>query len=91
MVSLLNFLASNEAHFGFAIYPICLRVMVLLNLFITYGDTFLPNDIAYDHMCYEIIRRENVFRKLLKSAAKLRETSEHIEENMRMLVNYFHL
>uniref|UniRef100_A0A915AKY0 Armadillo-like helical domain-containing protein n=1 Tax=Parascaris univalens TaxID=6257 RepID=A0A915AKY0_PARUN len=84
LVSLLNFLASNEAHFGFAVYPMCLRVMILLNLFITYGDTFLPNDIAYDHMCYEIIRQENVFRKLLKSAAKLRETSENIEEDLRI-------
>ncbi|VDM38693.1 unnamed protein product [Toxocara canis] len=84
LVSLLNFLTSNETHLGVAIYPICLRVMVLLNLFITYGDTFLPNDVAYDHMCYEIIRQEAVFRKLLKSAAKLRENSEDVEEHLRI-------
>ncbi|VDK18386.1 unnamed protein product [Anisakis simplex] len=84
LLALLNFLASNEMHVDVtAVHQICVQIMILLNLFITYGDTFLPNDIAYDHMCYEIIRQEAVFRKLLKSAAKLRETDSENEENSR--------
>lgn len=31
-----------------------LQILVVLNLFITYGDTFLPNPISYDELYYEV-------------------------------------
>ena len=36
----------------------------MFNLFITYGDTFLPNPHVYDELYYELIRMHNVFENL---------------------------
>lgn len=36
----------------------------ILNLFITYGDTFLPNPATYDELYYELIRVYKVFDDL---------------------------
>lgn len=33
----------------------------IFNLFITYGDTFLPNPTTYDELYYELIRMHKVF------------------------------
>ena len=38
--------------------------MNIFNLFITYGDTFLPNPNSYDELYYEIIRMHQVFDNL---------------------------
>lgn len=35
--------------------------MRIFNLFITYGDTFLPNPSTYDELYYELIRMQKVF------------------------------
>ena len=39
----------------------CLQVATIFNLFITYGDTFLPNPVTYDELYYEIMRMQQVF------------------------------
>ena len=36
----------------------------IFNLFITYGDTFLPNPTTYDELYYELIRVHKVFDDL---------------------------
>lgn len=36
----------------------------IFNLFITYGDTFLPNPSSYDELYYELIRMHQVFDNL---------------------------
>jgi len=41
-----------------------LQVVNIFNLFITYGDTFLPNPNSYDELYYEIIRMHQVFDNL---------------------------
>ena len=38
--------------------------MKIFNLFITYGDTFLPNPTTYDELYYELIRVHKVFDDL---------------------------
>ena len=38
-----------------------LQVVKIFNLFITYGDTFLPNPSTYDELYYELIRMQKVF------------------------------
>ena len=40
------------------------QVVNIFNLFITYGDTFLPNPNSYDELYYEIIRMHQVFDNL---------------------------
>ena len=37
------------------------QVIRLFNLFITYGDTFLPSPTAYDELYYELIRVRQLF------------------------------
>ena len=43
---------------------IYLQVISIFNLFITYGDTFLPNPNSYDELYYEIIRVHQTFDNL---------------------------
>ena len=40
------------------------QVVNLFNLFITYGDTFLPSANCYDQLYYELIRMHQVFDNL---------------------------
>lgn len=41
-----------------------LQVVNLFNMFITYGDTFLPTSNSYDELYYEIVRMHQVFDNL---------------------------
>ena len=43
---------------------ILFKIVKILNLFITYGDTFLPNPTTYDELYYELIRVNKVFDDL---------------------------
>lgn len=45
---------------------VCLLIQVvnLFNMFITYGDTFLPTSNSYDELYYEIVRMHQVFDNL---------------------------
>lgn len=41
-----------------------MQVVNLFNMFITYGDTFLPTPSSYDELYYEIIRMHQNFDNL---------------------------
>lgn len=41
-----------------------IQVVNLFNMFITYGDTFLPTSNSYDELYYEIVRMHQVFDNL---------------------------
>ncbi len=43
------------------IFAVADEVIKIFNLFVTYGDTFLPNPITYDELYYELIRVHKVF------------------------------
>ena len=34
-----------------------LEVIQIFNVFITYGDTFLPSAMSYDELYYELVRK----------------------------------
>lgn len=40
------------------------QVVNIFNLFITFGDTFLPTPASYDQLYYELIRMYQVFDNL---------------------------
>ena len=40
------------------------QIVNIFNLFVTYGDTFLPNPNSYDELYYEVIRMHQVFDNL---------------------------
>uniref|UniRef100_A0A914DVK7 Armadillo-like helical domain-containing protein n=1 Tax=Acrobeloides nanus TaxID=290746 RepID=A0A914DVK7_9BILA len=65
LVSLLNYLAHHQTKLD-AVKSLQLtyRVLIVVNFFITYGDTFLPDATAYDFLYYEISRQDNVFQRL---------------------------
>ncbi|CAN8023637.1 unnamed protein product [Ixodes persulcatus] len=101
LISLLKFLLSRESDFvkKHNIFQLASQVVNILNLFITYGDTFLPSPGSYDELYYEVIRMHQVFDSMYSmalryttgdsqwkdSAAKL---SNHLV-NVRAIVNHF--
>ncbi|KAJ7397566.1 hypothetical protein BTVI_134197 [Pitangus sulphuratus] len=60
------FLMSNETVLlaKHNIFTLALMVVNLFNMFITYGDTFLPTPSSYDELYYEIIRMHQNFDNL---------------------------
>lgn len=54
---------------------ICMQVVTVLNLFITYGDSFLPSPSDYDDLYYEIMR----VSKLLDHFYTIAEKYEHTQ------------
>uniref|UniRef100_A0A914XIT5 Armadillo-like helical domain-containing protein n=1 Tax=Plectus sambesii TaxID=2011161 RepID=A0A914XIT5_9BILA len=66
LISLLRFVVQQEAHLvqSFDVFVLCQKVVTILNLFITFGDTFLPDPTTYDHLYYEIIRQRDAFDNL---------------------------
>jgi hypothetical protein len=47
-----------------------LQVVTIFNIFITYGDTFLPSAVSYDELYYELVRCQEVFNNLYSMALR---------------------
>lgn len=102
LINLLKFLTTHESHLikKMNIFPLAIQVVNILNLFITYGDTFLSSPSSYDELFYEIIRMRLIFTNLNAMALRY-STSESYEYkehalkltnclvNMRDIVNHF--
>ena len=43
---------------------------IIFNLFITYGDTFLPSPSSYDELYYELVRCHTTFDALYSMALR---------------------
>ncbi|KAE8300895.1 hypothetical protein D5F01_LYC01044 [Larimichthys crocea] len=67
LINLLKFLLSNETTLlaKHNIFHLALLVVNLFNMFITYGDTFLPTSNSYDELYYEIVRNAPGLRQPL--------------------------
>lgn len=63
LISLLKFL-ERELSKKMNVFDLSVRVVNILNLFITYGDTFLPTPSSYDELYYELIRTHEVFENV---------------------------
>ncbi|ETN66669.1 hypothetical protein AND_001544 [Anopheles darlingi] len=89
MISLLKFLIYQEQNLikRCNFFELALQVVNILNLFITYGDTFLATTNSYDELYYELNREEKVFCEL--HALVLRYASlqdcEYKEDVIRLL------
>ena len=46
------------------------QVVVIFNLFVTYGDTFLPSPSSYDELYYELVRCSAVFDSMYSMALR---------------------
>ena len=59
LIALLKFVVSNESSLSKKqdFFTICSQVIQIFNVFITYGDTFLPSAMSYDELYYELVRK----------------------------------
>ncbi|CAG0901319.1 unnamed protein product [Darwinula stevensoni] len=102
LIALLKYLLANEANMAkrLNIFSVCLQVINVFNLFITYGDTFLSDPASYDCLYYEIIRMHDVFEGLYSMALRYSsiENNEfkdyalkltHALVNIRAIINHF--
>lgn len=85
MISLIKFLTSNETALvkKCNVFSVALQVTVIFNLFITYGDTFLPSPSSYDELYYELVRCHATFDALYSMA--LRYSTSGGEFKVRLL------
>ena len=62
-MNLLKFLASQESHLAsnHDIFSLAAQAVNVFNVFVTYGDMFLPNTTSYDQLYYELIRTHQTF------------------------------
>eukprot|EP00040_Diaphanoeca_grandis_P026699 m.149915 g.149915 ORF g.149915 m.149915 type:complete len:715 (+) comp30692_c0_seq1:174-2318(+) len=80
------------------IFKLSNLVVNIINIFVTYGDTFLPNPTSYDELYYEIIRVHHTFDSLYQMA-KRHEVGDYAPEaaqklttdlmNIRAITNHF--
>ncbi|XP_071947908.1 armadillo-like helical domain-containing protein 3 [Antedon mediterranea] len=101
LISLLKYLLSSEQMLmpQFDVFEVAIQVVNIFNLFITYGDTFLPNPTSYDDLYYEIIRMHQIFDQLYSMALRhstnngdYRDTANKLTSiliNIRAIINHF--
>ncbi|KAG8551266.1 hypothetical protein GDO81_004029 [Engystomops pustulosus] len=101
MINLLKFLMSYETVLlaKHNIFTLALMVVNLFNMFITYGDTFLPTPSSYDELYYEIIRMHQIFDNLYSMVLRLSTNAGQWKEpaskvthalvNVRAIINHF--
>jgi len=72
LISLVKFISSNEANLvkKMNVFSIALQISVIFNLFITYGDTFLPSPSSYDELYYELVRCRSTFDSVYSMALR---------------------
>ena len=72
LIALLKFITSNESSLikKMNIFAVGLQVVVIFNLFVTYGDTFLPSPSSYDELYYEMVRCHQTFDSLYSMALR---------------------
>ncbi|KAF7270657.1 hypothetical protein GWI33_016378 [Rhynchophorus ferrugineus] len=72
LISLLRFILQNENYLSkkMNIFDLSIKIVNILNFFITYGDNFLPTPGSYDELYYEIIRMHQVFDNVYSMALR---------------------
>ncbi|XP_047531241.1 armadillo-like helical domain-containing protein 3 isoform X1 [Vanessa atalanta] len=72
LIALLKFLVAHEAALlrRHNVFVMAQQVVNIFNLFITFGDTFLPTPSSYDQLYYELIRMHQVFDNLFYMALR---------------------
>ncbi|XP_059471108.1 armadillo-like helical domain-containing protein 3 [Neocloeon triangulifer] len=89
LIALLRFLLSHEGTLAkkMNIFQLALQVVNIFNLFITYGDTFLPSPTSYDELYYEMIRMHQVFNNLHAMALRYSSIEGEYKEWAQKLAN----
>ncbi|GFS10796.1 UPF0668 protein C10orf76 homolog [Elysia marginata] len=90
LINLLKFLLSHEAQLvkKHNIFHLASKVVNVFNLFVTYGDTFLPNPTSYDELYYEIIRMHQIFDNIYSMALRYTTTESEYKDSAAKLINH---
>ncbi|CAL1538799.1 unnamed protein product [Lymnaea stagnalis] len=90
LINLLKFLLANESQLvkKHNIFHLASKVVNIFNLFVTYGDTFLPNPTSYDELYYEIIRMHQVFDNVYSMALRYTTTESEYKDSAAKLTNH---
>merc|ERR550519_3220845 len=72
LIALIKFVVANESSLikKINVFSVCNQVVTIFNVFITYGDTFLPSASAYDELYYELVRCHQTFDNLYSMALR---------------------
>lgn len=106
LMNFLKFILANETTLvsKVNIFHLACKVVSIFNLFITYGDTFLPSPTSYDELYYEIIRVHQIFDNLYSMALRYSSTTNGVDTkhekqsastlagslvNIRAIINHF--
>lgn len=88
LITLLKFVLSNESQFihnwKHGVFALFIQVINLFNMFITFGDTFLPTPTSYDELYYEIIRMHQVFDNMYSLVLRYTNNPEYKESATRL-------
>lgn len=102
LMNLLKFITANESFLILKhnIFDLAVQIVNIFNLFITYGDTFLPSPGSYDELYYEIIRVHQIFdnlyslalRYISSDATDLKNSATKLSSclvNVRAIIHHF--
>merc|ERR550519_2617645 len=87
LIALLKFVVANESNLNkkINVFNICSQVVTIFNVFITYGDTFLPSASSYDELYYELVRCHHTFDNFHSMALRYSTCGgEHKDTAMRI-------
>lgn len=91
MFRLLGFVSRDDWLRKAEVIELCELITTLFNMFITFGDTFLPSGTDYDFLYYELIRETRTISTLGDLIDKYAANSVLALqlENLRMIISHF--
>jgi len=73
LLNVLKYLTASDSYVSTEnnkLFQLYSKIIIIFNILITYGDTFLPNPDCYDYLYYDIMRMKHVFDNLSLLANK---------------------
>lgn len=89
---------SNLMSKGHNLFQLYSKIIIAFNIFITYGDAFLPNPESYDYLYYDLMRMRIVFDNFLLLLNRYASSNEWKDvaiklmnqmSNIKSIINHF--
>lgn len=101
LINTLKFVVSVDSALlakGHNLFILYSKIVIIFNIFITFGDTFLPNPESYDYLYYDLMRMRQVFDNFLLLLNRYASSTEWKEyaiklmsqmSNIKSIINHF--